>query len=148
MREDIQKPKRSRLKLTALFAILCLCGCGTPDEFSETMTEAGEVYDVAFIPAGHGHDTAIGFNTGKDGGMTITPIDVNIPERYAIVFKCQHGKFVIDGKKAKGLYQKLDRGDKVTISYREVIRVVDGKRSIVDLDFLDADKVEAAEKPE
>lgn len=145
MLKDFQQPIDSRLKLTALFAIVFICGCGTPDEFSETMTEAGEVYDTAFVPAGHGNDTAVGFNTGKGGGVTITPIDVNIPERYAVVFKCLHGKFVVDGDKAKGLYQKLDRGDKVTISYREVIRVVDGKRSIVDLDFLDAVKMQSDE---
>lgn len=141
--------------IRALFAIAlaaALCGCDMPKtEYSPTLTEEGEIYDTAYIPAGHGSDTAVGFNTGKGGGVTITPVSIDIPERYAVVFKCQHGKFVIAGEKAKGLYQRFERGDKCTIEYREVIRVEmkDGKevsRSVYDLDFLDAKKHQEAEK--
>lgn len=145
-----------RVGIRALFAIAlaaALCGCDDmpKTEYGPTLTEEGEIYDTAYVPAGHGSDTAVGFNTGKGGGVTITPVSIDIPERYAVVFKCQHGKFVIAGEKAKGLYQRFERGDKCTIEYREVIRVEmkDGReasRRVYDLDFLDAKKHQEAEK--
>lgn len=130
---------------SCLIVLVFLAGCGLDQtEYSEPMTEIGQVYDTAFVPAGHGRDTAVGFNTGEGGGVTITPVSIRIPERYAIVFKCPHGKFVIDGESARELYGRLDRGDDVRIIYREVIRVTsEGDRSVIDLDFLDAVKLPA-----
>lgn len=139
------------MRAIVLLSVLLMNGCDKAPrtEYSPMLTEPGEIYDTAYVPAGHGHDTAIGYNLGEGGGLTITPVDVEIPERYAVIFKCQHGKFVIDGHKAKRLYERFDRGDKVTIQYREIIRVVtrDGveSRSVVDLDFLDAVKREEGE---
>lgn len=124
-----------------LATFLFLLGCQS-SKFSEVKTEPAEVYDVVFMPAGHGSGASVGpLITYRDGGTVLTFMD--IPERYAVVLKCQHGKFVISGPKAKRLYKTLDRGDKVTIRYREVIRVVDGKESVVDLDFLDVVKTKA-----
>ena len=37
-------------------------------------------------------------------------------------------------------YKRLERGDAVTIRYREVYRVTKAERNLVDLDFLDATK--------
>lgn len=110
-------------------------------EYSATLTETGEIYDTAFVPKGHGSDVKMHFDS--EGNVSLTPVTVNIPERYAIVFKCQHGKFVIDGDKAKGLYNRFNRGDRVIIQYREIIRVhlTDDKetsREVYGLDFLDA----------
>lgn len=131
------------LRRTAAFAVvssalLVLVGCVERKNGPE-LTELGEVYDTCFVPSGHGSQTAVGFNTGKGGGMTITPINVTIPERFAIVFKCQHGKFVIDGERGKALYRKLSKGDRVTIRYCEELEIDGGQTNAVDLHFIDAD---------
>ena len=70
--------------------------------------------------------------------MTITPVHVTIPERFAIVFRCQHGKFVIDGPRGKALYQKLSKGDLVTIRYCQELEIHRGVTNVVDLHFIDA----------
>ena len=128
------------LAIVVALAAVFLTGCDLPvTEYSKMLTESGEVYDVAYVPRGHGSDTAIGFNTGKGGGMTVTPVSVTIPERYAVVFKCEHGKFVITGDKAKALYYRLERGQRVSIYYRIIYKVTKkGGRVQTDLDFIDA----------
>jgi hypothetical protein len=47
---------------------------------------------------------------------------------------------VIDGDTGKNLYERLERGDSVTIRYREVYRVTKTATNLVDLDFVDATK--------
>jgi len=134
---------KTNIRTAAALAVACsvlLCGCVERQNGPE-LTESGEVYDTCFVPKGHGSDTAIGYNMGEGGGMTITPIDVNIPARYAIVFKCQHGKFVIDGERGESLYKQLSKGDKVNIRYCEVLEVKDGHTNAVDLHFIAADIV-------
>jgi hypothetical protein len=119
-----------------LILLVLVTGCART-EYSVILSEDGEVYDTAYVPAGHGSD--IGVIYDLDGNVTITPVSVSIPAKYAVVFRCQHGKFTVNGEE---LYQKLDRGQKVTIWYRQVVRVtkLDGKevREVIDLDFLDA----------
>jgi len=130
------------MQIKVYLLALLLTGCDFPKtEYGNTLVEDGEIYDTAYLPAGHGSETAIGFD--HKGRTIVTPISISIPERYAIVFKCKHGKFIIDGEKAKGLYNRFERGDKCIISYREVylVKMKDGKevgRSVHDLDFLDA----------
>lgn len=104
------------------------------------MTEAGEIYDTCFVPQGHASDTAIGYNTGKGGGVTLTPVNVDIPARYAVVFKCQHGKFVIEGEQGQALYKQFNRGDEVTIHYCEVFEIKEKRTNVVGLHFLNATK--------
>ena len=128
------------MKKLLLIAALFTFGCHRTVHSPER-TETGSVYDTAFVPKGHGSGTAVGYNTGKNSGVTISPVSVDIPERFAVVFKCEHGKFVIDGEKGRKLYQKLEKGDRVEIRYREVIRVTSTETNIVDLDFLDANKI-------
>lgn len=118
--------------------LFVLLGCSRT-EYSSELTENGTVHDTAFIPKGHGSDLVL--VPDSEGGVSLSHVSVNIPERYAIVFKCQHGKFVIEGEKAKALYQKLDRGDSVLIKYREVYRITKTETNLVDLDFVDAEKI-------
>lgn len=123
--------------------LLCglLVGCNWPKrENGPALTEQGEIYDTLFVPSGHGRQMATGFNLGKGGGVTIAPINVTIPERYAIVFKCQHGKFVIDGDQGKELYERFSKGEQVTIFYNEVFRITKESTNMVDLHFIDAVK--------
>lgn len=63
----------------------------------------------------------------------------SIPARYAVVFRCEHGKFIIDGSNGESLYKRFSAGDHVTVRYREVFEVDADKRVLVDLDFLGAE---------
>ena len=49
------------------------------------------------MPSGHGSDVAVGFTSNLD--TTVTPVSINIPARYGIVFECTHGSFAIEGDK-------------------------------------------------
>ena len=90
------------------------------------------------MPKGHGSDVAVGFSTSGKGGMTVTPIDVDIPERYAVVFKCRHGKFVIDGERGEACYKKLEKGDQVIVTYCEKFKVTKNSTNCIGLHFIDA----------
>lgn len=137
-------------KFFSLLALVCCFGCdpGYRYENSDILNESGEVADTAYVPAGHG--TSTGWNFGKHGGLVIS--DVDISARYAIVFKCQHGKFVIEGNHAQQLYSKLCKGDKVNISYQTIFKIYYDKdqkeagREAIKLDFLDANVTQKAEK--
>jgi hypothetical protein len=136
------------MKLILMLMVIGLVGCGANREYGGLLTEPGEVYDVAYVPSGHGSDVAVGF-TSK-GSTTITPVSITIPERYAVVFKCQHGKFVIDGERGESIYKRFNKGDLVTIQYCEVFEVTKERKSgktvtvtnSVDLHFIDAVKRE------
>lgn len=70
---------------------------------------------------------------------------VTVEDQFAVVFECQHGKFLIEslGKEsvAHKLWMKLKQGDPVTIRYKEVYRVVpaNNTRELVKYEFVDAD---------
>lgn len=132
-----------RIRVAAI-VVLLLSGCEAPSRLEATAptTESGRVSKLVYVPSGHGSDTAVGYNFGKGGGMTLTPIDVNIPARYGIVFECQHGSFAIEGRKWEALWKSLREGQEVEISYRTVYSVKSGQTSDVKtffkLDFLGA----------
>lgn len=131
------KSSNTKWPLIALAVAICwaFSGC-TQRKYGPELTESAEIYDTCFVPKGHGSDVAIGMTT--KGSMTVTPIDINIPARFAVVFKCQHGKFVIDGQRGEALYERFSKGDKVTVKYCDVIEITkDGERA-VDLHFIDA----------
>jgi len=133
--------------LSMLLINLVGCGPGSQLEHSDVMTENGRVSKLIYVPSGHGSDVAVGFNTGKDGGMTFTPIDIDIPARYGVVFECEHGSFAIEGEKWESLWRSLKEGDRVEIQYREIYEVDltkakdhPGYRRFRKLDFLGATK--------
>jgi hypothetical protein len=117
------------MKLLVLVPLLFLVGC-PKTEYGPQLTEPATVVDLPFVPSGHG--TGVGLST--KGSMVVSSVD--IPERYAIVFQCQHGRFVIEDH--PDIWKRLRVGQAVTVHYREVIEVENGKRAIVDLDFIDA----------
>jgi chromosome segregation ATPase len=119
----------------------------TVKEYSPTLTEPAEVVDLVYTPERHG--TAEG--TGVDLKLNVSMVSstVDIPRKYAVVFQCQHGKFIIEDnqEKAKALWGRLKEGQSVTVSYREVYDVTytstngakkETARKLVDYDFLDA----------
>lgn len=76
---------------------------------------------------------------------TNSTTNVTIQDQFAVVFECQHGKFVIEslGKEsiAHKLWMKLKQGSAVNIRYKEVFRVVPAtnERKLVKYDFIDAE---------
>lgn len=108
---------------------------------------------MCYIPSRHGSGSGIGPSIGFDGnvGIAITSVSVNIPEKYAVVYKCKHGKFISEGtdQRHKDLWERFTEGDSVNVSYREVFQsYYEDKdddddldlvsRTLVDYDFLDA----------
>jgi hypothetical protein len=70
---------------------------------------------------------------------------VTIQDQFAVVFECQHGKFLIEslGKESRAaqLWKKLKQGNEVKIRYKEVFYVVPAtsRRELVRYEFVDAD---------
>ncbi len=123
------------------------------EEKSDLFYEDAVVSETVYSPSKHGSGTGVGptFNMDGDIGISITSVSVDVPEKYAVVFKCKHGKFIIEGKgkKYKELWGRFESGDSVSVSYKEVYKSTykdtndDGKeelikKSLVDYDFLDA----------
>lgn len=121
--------------LLLIITCIVVCGC-TKRHYGPELTEPAEVFETAFVPRGHGTGAGIGISTS--GNVSVVSSNIDIPERYAVVFKCQHGKFVIDGQRGEDLYKRFQRGDKVLVRYCEVIETHDGEARAVDLHFLGA----------
>lgn len=140
--------------------VLSLSGCSgeVKQEFSTTLHEDALVVDAVYTPSRH--DTNLGFTAIKAGPMGIDLSgnmgfsigsglqisSVEVPEKYAVVFKCQHGQFIIT---RKDTYMKFKDhvGKTVDVAYREVYRTTyemkEGKkiavdRVLIDYNFLDA----------
>lgn len=122
---------------SAVAVALVLSGCRELKHGPE-LTEPAEIYDTCFTPAGHGQ-TSGGYGMTMKGKLAYQfPQSINIPATYAVVFKCQHGKFVIDGERGEMLYKRFSKGDAVTVKYCDVIEVYDGMERAIDLHFIDA----------
>lgn len=93
----------------------------------------------------------LGLNLGN--GMQVSAVEV--PEKFAVVFDCEHGQFIVQRKE---LYDKLKGvvGKRVVVSYKENYRVtydkddtgkkVETSRVLIGYDFINASVVEKAEK--
>ena len=139
---------------TGLTASL-LAGCEeTKTEYSPILHEDAVVSDVVYTPSRHGSGSGIGPTIDFDGniGIGFTDVTVNIPKKYAVVFECQHGKFISEGtdQRHKDLWGRLKENMEVDVTYKERFRSVydtdkdgDGQkdlisRALVGYDFLDA----------
>jgi len=88
------------------FIIVCLgliiiCGCSEKFMFEESLPlkEEAKVLSMIYTPSYHGSGTGIGptLNMSSGGmGIAITSVTIHVAEKYAILFQCQHGKFVIE----------------------------------------------------
>ena len=135
---------------------LLLASCNrieTKTELSDVLNENAIVAETVYSPSRHGSGSGIGPTMDFDGniGIGISSVSVNIPEKYAVVFKCQHGKFISEGtdQRHKDLWQRLIEGQEVTVTYKEIFESTyqdtdgDGKkevtnRKLIGYDFLDA----------
>jgi hypothetical protein len=125
-------------KVVALAALM-LAGCDFGHyEYSAQLEELATVEDVIFAPSQHGSGVSPGMTSSGKLTMSITTVD--IPEKYAIVFQCPHGKFVIEGsgERYKTLWSRLSKGQRVVVLYREEYLVTEHERSLRKLDFIDA----------
>lgn len=126
-------------RLLAIAGLLTLISCeDIRREESRVMTEPAKVVSVVFTPGFHSSDVhpTIDF----DGNIGIGISSVSVPDKYGIVFQCQHGKFFI---KSRELYNRLTLGQDVVVSYKEIYRcryedAMVKERVLVDYDFLDA----------
>lgn len=139
--------------------LLLLVGCQeNRREYSETIHEDAAIAEIVYTPSRHdskidltlirtgpmgiGYSGNFGIRIG--GGLQIN--DVTVQEKFAIVFKCQHGQFIVQNKE---IYDKLKdhKGKTVDVTYREIYRTTydtkNGKkqvtkRTLTGYDFLDA----------
>lgn len=118
-----------------IFLLFAIIGCDLPrTEYSKDLEEPAVVCETVYTPATHGE--AFGPTMSLSGKIGFANVDVDTAESFAVVFKCQHGKFIV---KRKDIWEKVKSGDKVSVKYREVYRVVEGKDPVlVDYDFIDA----------
>lgn len=120
-------------------------------EYSQLMTEPALVVDSIYSPSTH--ESSVKTNLEYrfdwwDGDYRLMPVTrptiVTVPPKYAIIFQCPHGKFVIDSQEnGERLWRKLTPGQRVVIHYREIFKVKydDGKclyRNLCGYDFIDA----------
>ncbi len=158
--------------LAAGLALGAITGCKEGKkvkiEISDVLHENATVITRIYTPSRH--DTKLGFRAIKMGGKETGSIGIDyggdigvgigsgvqissstVPERYGAVFKCQHGTFTSQGsdKRHKDLYEKLQDGQEVDVTYKEIYRETyddidgDGKKDLVErvltgFDFLDA----------
>jgi hypothetical protein len=125
-------------------AVLLIASCKrTTTEYSDPLEEPATVVDLIFTPSSH--STSVDPTINFDGSMGMAVSSHSVPERWGVVFQCQHGKFIVMGKKEKHkvLWELFFPGENVMVSYREVYRVTreDGEvvsRERIDYDFLSA----------
>jgi hypothetical protein len=139
--------KKINMLLVLAIVAAFLVGCDverTEYENSGIMTESATVVDLVYMPKNHGSSIGPTIDMNLRFGVALS--DVDMPEKYAIVFECQHGKFVVehDQVKMKGLYQMLHRDQKVIVTYQEVYEVtkkggeIVTPRKLVKFHFIDA----------
>lgn len=116
---------------------VALSGCGQIVN-SPPMEEKAKVVDVVYLPSQHGSGISPGFSTS--GNVTISVTSVDIPQKYAIVFECAHGKFIVEGEsqKYKNLWNNLHTGDPVIVTYNEQYLVSRETRKFLKYHFIDA----------
>lgn len=133
-----------------LMFVLFFFGCDRVEtEQSKIIHEDALIMETVYTPSRHDTDLglrAIGSGAGTIGidfggnvgigiGSGLQISSVEIPEKFAVVFKCQHGKFIVERKE---VYKKLkgQDGKAVDVSYTEVYRTTykkqdDGKEHVI-----------------
>lgn len=142
-------------------AIVALSGCkDTRKEFSEPKHEDATIMNAVYTPSRHntviepsimssdGIGLGLGFsgNVGLHVGMGVQITSVTVPEKFAMVFHCQHGQFIVSRRE---VYEKMKDwvGKKVDVEYKEVYlttyekkdgQTVPVSRELTDYKFIDA----------
>jgi hypothetical protein len=128
------------MKNCVLILAIALIGCG--EYKTVPMQEDAKVVDTIYAPSQHGSGVSPGMS--MSGNLTISYTNVDIPPKWAVVFECQHGKFITEGSDSdhKNLWNSLKAGDSVTVNYNEVFyRGGDDEAwRLHDYDFISATK--------
>jgi hypothetical protein len=128
----------NRLAITALMITGLLAAC-YKTETSATLTEPGRIEQMTWTPSNSGSGAGIGVDPSS-GNAVVVSTSVYLPEKYAIVISCLHGKFSLnpDGENARRIFAHFKQGDSITIHYTEVYHRRGDQRELYKLDFLDA----------
>jgi len=119
--------------LAALWTLLAGCS-ETTKEASLDLTVPAVVTDLIHTPA---TEDVIGVVYGG------APVYDETPEKYSVEFECTLGEFIARGDKGKELWNRLNRGQKVTLTYREIYTVTRDEngqisRNFTEYQFIDA----------
>jgi len=122
------KVKKFLLLIVTGIIVLSVCmGCiykkTYQEEYSLLLTESAEVVDLILITPMHGKPSVI--NPSTDNGEMVTcfvSVNVDVPNVYAIILKCEHGKFIFRSPKIKQLWEGLKEGQEVIVTYREIYK--------------------------
>jgi hypothetical protein len=124
------------MKYLGIIGFLVLTSC-TKKEYSAELHEDAIVVDTVYTPATHGFGVGVG--VAPNGDTVVTPVSVDTSPVYAVVFQCQHGKFIIESsKEAYRLFQTLKRDQHVDVTYREIYAIKDDGRHLIGYDFIAA----------
>ena len=151
--------------ITLLSIVAFLSSCeDVREESSNVMNEKATVVTLIYSPSEHhtditptafSHGDLVGTDYNGNSGIRLSKnlqiTSTTIPEKYGVVFQCQHGTITVEGsdQKYRILSQKLQGsiGDTVSILYKEQYSVTyekkDGltreiRRVLRKLDFVDA----------
>jgi len=110
---------KTSLFLLLLSLLLLACSLSEHEvSFSQEMQEPATIVDLVFTPKRH--TSTISTSLDSHFNVQVVPVSIRIPERYAVVFQCQHGKFVIDREPiAEEMWRAFRVNQKVTVYYRE-----------------------------
>ncbi|KKR44867.1 MAG: hypothetical protein UT90_C0005G0010 [Parcubacteria group bacterium GW2011_GWA1_40_21] len=124
------KVKQFLLLIVAGIMVLSVCGgmrCIRKKTYQEErsllLTENAKVLYLLSITPMHGKPSII--NPSTDNGEMSTcfvPVNVDVPNVYAIILKCEHGEFIFKSPKIKQLWEGLKEGQEVIVTYREVYK--------------------------
>lgn len=104
--------KTLTMLLIAMLAVAC-------EEKPRTLLhEEAVVEQSTFVPGQPCGGSGIGLDT--DGSLSVHSFDCSTEDVYAVVFRCQHGKFVVrHGDRARETWEHVHAGDHVTNAYYE-----------------------------
>lgn len=132
------------MKKLLLVALLLLAGCDgeyTEYAYGPVQTEPVTVEETTYIPSTTHSGGGMGIDTNGDVSFSTTTL--RSPEDWVVVFRCQHGKFIVHDQAAWKLAVKDSTYTcRYRVKYKVGVRVLDGKRTEtgrtpVDMDFLE-----------
>jgi hypothetical protein len=121
-----------------LLALAVFTGC-EPTEYSEAKYADATVAECRYAPGQHGSSSGIAITGKGDVGPAFGSVDVS--ESYAVVLDMGWAKWTESGSYGLPyeLWKKLRVGERVTVKYRDIIKVrKDGSRYTSGCELLDA----------
>jgi len=143
---------RNTLYAGLVLGLAAISACNDPrtlKEQSEILHEQAKVSETVYVPSTHGSGAGPTIDFNGNVGLAVTSVSTN--SKYAVVFECQHGKFISEGEdeRHKDLWQRMRRDMPVDVTYQELYEATyqdtngDGERELLErklvgFDFLDA----------